>query len=309
MKTVLKKNKGTFDFGSFEQIYSQGDAKNREDGFSISADMALVVDAFSGPFCAEHPAIIHNGMTLGELSARTAEKTFQSQPTLPNVLRSVNSAIHEQKTDIEGDPEIIRLAGLCFAAMKVSASLTHIITGGDCFALVEQKNGEIFFTENQVAVSDQKMHQTIEKIMSEIAAERNVELGSIQDEELSAIRREMWNRFYPILKKEKIRVINNAKTEGGYSFLNGDPNFDQLWQSKVFQSASIKRIILFSDGLVDWSILKFMPNVQLSVFLLELYKRSELEGILDFTRSIETAKAGQSYTNFCEAVAIALNFE
>ncbi|MDI6602623.1 MAG: hypothetical protein QME57_00690 [Patescibacteria group bacterium] len=289
-------------------IYSQGTAKRKEDGHMIRYPFYyIVIDGFSEPSSPNHPQNFIDGLTLGEVTTRLIEEIFQNaspEMHLRDVLLKANQAIWQKKLDAGIPEEIGRLSGATFAATKIGKKETEILAAGDTFALVRLKDGKVFITENQVHAHDTFMNSEISRLMQEIAQEWNIKLENIEEEKLNKVRDEMWNRFYPILLKERGRVINNSESPEGYGALNGEPGIERMWQRLAFPTYEIDIILLFTDGFIGWEFLKNIESSQLGIFIVELYQRIGVEGILHLTRTIETIRASESYITHAEAAVI-----
>ena len=295
-------------------LYSRGsDEGPIEDGKVVHSPYYVVVDAFSEPHAPKYPQTLipqFDGpdITVGEMISRTIEDTFHTAPSqekLENILCRADKKTWNTKLK-HMLPEIARLAGATFAAAKIDEQQVEIICAGDAFALVQQRNGNIFFSKNQVLLHDRRMHRFISGIMEKVAKERGIKLEQTDGTALKSIRAEMWNRFCPILREARGEAINNPDVSQGYGALNGELARPRLWEETSYLTKDIKCIFLFTDGFIHWSLLGRMKHTTLAKFILEMYQTDGVDGILRMTRALERATA-TSHISYAEATVIALD--
>ena len=292
--------------------YDAGAAKEKEDGYVTYGPLSAVIDASSEPWAQKYPKTLLNGSSLGEHTARFAESflgprlyLLRDEP-ISTLFSELNQAALLEKISNGIPKEIAELSGASFAAANVKYDNTEILAAGDSFVAGELKNGKIFITENQVHLHDTAMHKEIARLMKEVAAEWKLRLDSVDEQTLDNIREETWNRFVPILKVARKRVMNNPEVPEGYPTLNGDSRSESMWQRFLLPTADLKRLLLFTDGIVAWEILERLTSKQLGIFIMEFYKKTGIDGLLDLTRSMETATSQRSYTPHAEATIIAI---
>ena len=304
---------GKFNLGTFHGLYSPGTSKKKEDGWAVEENVIGVFDAFSEPNSPDHPQIIIKGMSLGEITSGTIKEYLGevncSSRSLPEIFGAVNDALLSRKEKLSIPKETIRLVGASFAAIKPGEEKTEGIAGGDCFLLARQKNGEIIMSENQVHLHDTEMNNKISELMQEAAEEMGINLKYATRAQISKVRGGMWNKFRPVLKKERGQAINNPESPSGYASLNGDPRMNRMPQSFSFPTKEIQKIILFSDGWIDWKFLSTLEKDSLAKFISELEERMGPEGVLHFTRSAESIRDAENYVSQAEATALVLRFQ
>ena len=292
--------------------YDPGTAKEKEDGYGIYGSFFFVIDAFSEPYSKEYPKTYIDGYSLGEHTARLAESFFKEKSSflerwpVSALFSKLNKAVLSEKEKKGISKETIELSGTSFAAANVGQDNTEILAAGDSFAAIELKSGKTLITKNQVHLHDSVMHKEISRLMEEVSEEWNLKLDSVDKKSLEEIRKEMWNRFCPILKTARKKTMNNPEIIQGYPTLNGNSQGEIMWQRFFLPTVDIKRLLLFTDGVVAWEMLKKFTQKQLSTFVIEFYKKAGLDGLLDLARSMEAATSEKSYTAHAEATVIAI---
>ncbi|MDD5145570.1 MAG: hypothetical protein PHF44_01890 [Candidatus Pacebacteria bacterium] len=308
-----------FDFGEFSGLYGPGSSKRKEDGWVVTKENIFgVFDAFSEPNSPDHPLLIKEGESLGEINVRTIEKSITEESQgdsvsqtkqLSDIIECANTSVWTVKNVVFSVPrEISRLAGASAALVKPDEKLTETITIGDCFLLVSFKNGKPYFSKNQVKKHDKMMHAEISRLKYQIAKEWKINPKKTSQSENKKINDEMWNRFRPFLEKARTEAINNPDLLSGYASLNGDPNLVKMWRINNFNTEDIHKIILFSDGLIPWNLLKNMETNTLGKYIIEMEKRIGLMGIAQSTRSYEEASGFENYVSQHEITAMVLKF-
>ncbi|OGZ19259.1 MAG: hypothetical protein A2Z68_02295 [Candidatus Nealsonbacteria bacterium RBG_13_38_11] len=293
--------------------YAQGTAERKEDGAATYGTLSFVIDTFSEPWSEKYPHVLIDDLSLGEYTARFAE--FFLGPNLYllrdesiwKLFSALNKAAFQAKIDKGIPKEIIRVSGASFAAANIKYDNTELLAAGDAFIAGELKNGGIFITKDQVHLHTMAMRKKIARLMEEVATEWGLRLDSITNEQvIEDVRKEMWNRFVHPLKIAREKVMNNPEVPSGYPTLNGDAQGERMWQRYLFRTADIKRLLLFTDGFIAWELLKQMTSQQLGIFIIELYKKSGINGILALTRSFETATSRRSHTKHAEATTTSI---
>jgi len=102
--------------------------------------------------------------------------------------------------------------------------------------------------------------------------------------------------------------MNNPKSSSGYASLNGDPNSVKMWKVNNFNTEDIHKIIIFSDGLLPWNLLKNMEIKDMGKYILEMEARLGLIGIAQSTRSYEATNDFENYISQHEITAIVMEF-
>ena len=215
------------------------------------------------------------------------------------------------KHDLE-DAGLLAGATFAFARMTTDRNEIKLAQAGDCMVVVELKNGDVIVSPNQVRAHDQEMHAHIERIQCEVAQEMfGLALEDVPEKKHAQVRNEMWDRFYPILIDARRRNINCHGSPNGYGLLNSQfailENWWELMWKRTFPCDEIATLLLFSDGMVPWSIME-LGDDEVGRSVLAEFKLRGLAGLLLSTRSIEKQVAATSYTNQAEATAVALVF-
>ncbi|MDP3948017.1 MAG: hypothetical protein Q8Q41_05010 [bacterium] len=300
-------------------LYDQGSSQYREDGLYAGTRIFGVADGVSAPYNKWNPPMLFDGQTGGEMVARVFERKLALTDRdgfagyglagLPNMARDVNFVVGEiQKgrglsLDCPED-----LAGATFAMVWVTEHEVEIIQAGDCFALWVTTGGGVGITTNQVRRHDTAMNALILNIQREIAAERGLDLESVDDQRRGEIRTEMWRQFYEPLKAARREDVNNPKSQRGYGLLNGQLALEQMWFHGALPRAMLKTVLLFSDGMVPWERMKDQPEVAIAKEVYQTFTSGGLSKVLGVARGIEEATKASSYANAAEATAISIEF-
>jgi serine/threonine protein phosphatase PrpC len=296
-----------------------------EDGKLIKPPYCLVTDSFSEPHASkpefQQVLIPHfNGpsdtstITVGEMISRTIEETFSEaspRDKLDDVLLRADAQTWKRKLNYMPE-ETARLAGATFAVAKINKQSISVQCTGDAFALVERHDGSIFFSKNQVLRHDRRMNRLISEEMQRAAKNlgwNSTSLPHANEDALEKIRNEMWNQFCPVLREARGKAINNRNVAEGYGALNGEsrPPRSILWQWEEYFTYEIKRILLFTDGFIPWTLLGRISHSLLGKIILEMYDNLGVDGILSMTRAVERATAHTSYISHAEATIIAMD--
>lgn len=265
---------------------------------------AMVADGFSEPNSSIQPQRFFHGLSLGQLVVAEIQETFGAacpEDDLETVLLKANQRVLMREESLGIPREIARIAGATIAAVKIGKGLTEIIVTGDAFALVIFNSGNALLTENQVKDHDTEMHEIIARLMRDVAQEMGIQNPT--EQELMPIRKEMWNRFCPILREARGRAIN-ADVPGGYGAINGDPRSAQFWKHYYFVTSRIQSMVIFTDGLVNWKMLETTAHNQIANLLRRLYLRGGLSEILNETWHADLPEARRMHITHAEATAI-----
>jgi len=111
-----------------------------------------------------------------------------------------------------------------------------------------------------------------------------------------------WRELLPWISSQRRILINNK----GFAMLNGQDGLYTSWQHVVLELASIKYLVLFTDGMVLFSDTKH--ERLLAQKIIRLYKKGGLMSILNNTRKAEAQDREFSHSKFSEATAVALDF-
>lgn len=262
-------------------IYDQGTAKEVEDGFVVNPPFFGVIDGTSAV-----------NFDNGELTTKTILETFYSakeEELLEKVILRANRKLANlwQRRKIPlGRSDF--LPGAVFVFIKIGPKKVEIIQGGDCFAVIEKKNGKIITTKNQAFKHVSEHLMTIANLMKKY---RN--------------RQKMWQEFEPILARSRLRDANR-KTDKGFCVLNGQAAMKKFWQKIVVKRDQVKLMLLFTDGLIYY--LESKNENLLAKKILDAYKAGGFEKILKRTRNLEDKVKFISHIDHAEATALALTF-
>ena len=306
-------------------LYDQGSSAFREDGLVNAEPFFGVLDGVSAPYNKWNPAYKYGTLTGGELTARLVEETFVVSPNhrnliLPNgdgeanvsVMEALMVAsahlgkIHRQHGFDLGKANT--LPGATFAIAKVDNDVIEVVQGGDCFAIWVDKSGRFGNTKNQVRLHDHEMNDTIVRLQLEIAAERGVDFISAGEVVQGEITDEMWRRFFDILNEARRQDVNNPESHRGYSLINGQLGVKNSWSVHMLPRNEIALVLLISDGMAPWGMMKDSTDELVSQAVLEAYKKGGLVEILRAARHVED-ETKIKYTKHQEATALAIEFE
>lgn len=287
-------------------LYDQGSSKYREDGMIVGTTLFGVLDGVSEPYGPKYPLQLVNGYSSGEVIVREAERSMMLGEGEMNLKQNLANTIRRvARLDFS------IMSGATFAFANINDGKLEIAQGGDCFVVLLMKDGAVFVTKNQVRAHDVKMNGEIERLMVEIAKERGFDsLESVPDEKTTnEIRGEMWNRFCLTLRKERVKDMNRPESsDAAYGLLNGDNNLLRTAVFKNFEISEVSVVLLFSDGMIPWNLMKSSNDQKIGEGALRLFQRSGLAGLLSSARGEEGKNLKSSYTNFAEATAIAIEF-
>jgi hypothetical protein len=295
-------------------VYDQGSSRFREDGLVLTKNVFGVLDGLSAPYSTNHPLKLFNGLSMGEMVVRLVEKFFAefSEIDMPKKLvekiMAVNEMILEEEEMILGtNISIGELPGATFAFAQVEEEYITIVQGGDCMAVIELRNGDIVVTPNQVRGHDQEMNSKIEEVQRKVAWDLfKLPLEQVPEDKRSQVRSRMWDVIRDVLVKARSEDINNPNSPRGYALLNGQPQLRKMMWEMVFPRKEVRNILLFSDGIVPWSIMKSRDDNDIGREVLTEFKSKGLAGLLISARYTEEKSAAVNYTNQAEATAIAL---
>lgn len=311
-----------------QMIYDQGSSHYREDGLVIHQNLLGVLDGVSAPYAPKYPPKMFNNLSGGEMVARLVEQFFGTvtlsrygamlglvpialpeQNLLTEVL-AANAAVREAQLNFGINVEDAgEVAGVTFAIAKIRKETVEIIQTGDCFALWVKKDGSITITRNQVRPHDELMNAEILRLQREVAKENfGIELEEATQEQRGVIRKEMWNQFYHILREGRRHDANNIVSPTYYGLMNGDPRLSEVMFTIQLSRHELRTLILFSDGMVSWEIMKGMNDKELASRIYADYREGGLTRLLCIARGIEKKTEAINYVDAAEATAIALDF-
>lgn len=295
-------------------LYDRGSSTVYEDGLIVKAPFYGVVDALSAPFCSTHPQRRYGALTGGEAVARAIESVVEAlapEATLDQLLDRATAcirALHAFHGVSSSTASVSSLAGATIAVAKVEADATHVAQLGDSFAIWRLRDGQIGMTPNQVRGHDTRMNAAVSQLMAEIARERGVDLAQVNPSDLGRIRGEMWNRFYSVLRAARDQDVNNSDNPDGYGLLNGQESFRQMLFRRSFPVGTLTSLLLVSDGMIPWEIMKGASEEEIATQVCSLYDQGKLARVLSEARRVETTIESRNYISFAEATGVALEF-
>lgn len=303
-------------------IYDQGTSPYREDGLMVGSTLFGAFDGVSAPYASKYPIrLFGDGLSGGEMVARTCEWLLHAADgsrvtDLAQLIGIVNEVVRKAQSDIALEMDlpsvpIEELAGTTFAVAHIGDTKVEIAQAGDALAIVELRNGMVVVSPNQVRGHDEAMNAEIERIQREVALETlGLRLEDVPDKDRGLVRGEMWNRFYHILREARWQDANNSASPRRYGILNGDPMLEKMVWERSFDRKDISTIVLCTDGVIPWPVMKATDDDTIAAAILDEYRRRGVAGLLFAARGIEETKevAATAYMNNAEATAVAIEF-
>lgn len=240
-----------------KNIYDQGSKILNEDELLISDNLFAVFDGASSLV----KFLNNNNETGGKIAAKIAKEEFsRNNKSLEELALQTNNRIRCEMQEMQIDlTEKENLWSTVAAAVRIQNGKLEFFSIGDCFILAILKN------DSYKLLTPYKDHdkETMKK-WKKLAIKKEKNIRSLLDEDIKKVRREA-----------------NLK----YGCLNGETESINFFNSGVINLTDIKSIILFTDGLL---IPKEEPEEyeKFSLFV-DLYNLVGLQGILNYTRSIE----------------------
>ena len=235
---------------------------------------------------------LFDGLTQGQLAVRIVKRTFfycrQTDPvgeTLILANKGLGLIGKSNGLKLE-EPEL--LPGADFAIAQIMGKTILLVWGGDCGAVWLNKDGSYDGTINRAYSHELWVEETFAKIKAKHNGNLNL----------------AWEEWLP-LRREHVRKHQNKP--GGWSTLNGRPEFANSWAKTNLSVNNLRIMILFTDGFVSF---KDTENPEkLSEKLIGIYKGRGLSAILKSTRQAQTEHLPRSHEAICpEATAIAIEF-
>ncbi|MDP3956540.1 MAG: hypothetical protein Q8P97_00915, partial [bacterium] len=201
------------------------------------------------------------------------------------------------------------LPGATLALGKIYGPYLVTLQAGDCFAIVEMKDGRVVVSDNQVRLHDVEMNGRIEQIQREVAKELfDCALEDVSEDKRGGVRGKMWDRFCLELCDARREDVNNKQSRRGYGLLNGQSRLREMLQAQTFSLKEIATAIFVTDGLIPWSVMKSSNDQEIGVAIVKAYHEGGLTGLLIAARGEEKKMEATHYTNQAEATGVVLDF-
>ena len=294
-------------YKKLELVSEIGTAEDQEDGLVISPPIFAVFDGVSTPYSKASPKKRYGEKQLssGALLVKTASESLQhyssdANADLKKLLMITNQSIAKlQLTEMRMSlKDSANLAGATFAAARLSGETVEIMQAGDSYAFWVNADGTTSLTKDQVLNHDQRGDNLFRQFQEKSLKENGGDL--------SAARAAAWDKYLPVLIKQRKKNINNPKSPGGFVLLNGQPDLEKSWFYTQLPKSSLKLLLLFTDGLIDRK--KFESDESMKKYLLETYRNGGLQNILFAKRKWERENEKKTYITHTEATAIAIEF-
>ena len=269
--------------------YEQGTAKHAEDRLIIEPPRFYgVVDGVSGVYGSEGPKMFSGGLTGGQVAGNILVRAFAAGiHTEAKTDRIFAQANKDLRTVCENNKIPLDQAHLFPAATFVIAEINEkhitLYQASDSLAVWETKNGTFDGTPNLFFPYEQNRLRIIAKLMDRHKGDR----------------KKMWEEFCPILADLRRKEANVA-----YCIFNGQSAFDLMIQRFVLELNNIRRLILFTDGLVPFEETRDIKT--LARKLMELYAQDGVSAVLSHTREVAKANQTRSHEDYAEASVIVL---
>lgn len=285
--------------------FDMGSSKYKEDGYFITDKYFGVFDGMSAAYSPSHPPILYNGLSGGEYLSRMIEENVLYNSCMDltplALLKRINllirSSILVSGVNLEESGEI---PGATFAIANVNDDMVNIAQAGDCTAFVVNKDGSFFLSENQIYMHDVSANNELQRIMCQVAKE----IGGEREKILG----ESWDRYYDFFYAKRKEDTNNKKSLNGFGLLNGQNGLFDFLVEKQFNVDDIKFLMLFTDGVTPWDMVKSMSREEIASRMMQLYKEGGAHKIVQSARNFESVNKNSSYVDYAEATIIVLEF-
>jgi len=272
-------------------LHDQGTADASEDGLIFYPPRLFgVTDGVSGVYLPEEDPKLFDGKTGGQLTSQTicAFVFDMFDKDLATPLKHANIKLSEYIIANHVNVEDSAFApGACFVVARIDNEEIEIIQGGDCMAVWEYRNGEVMGIAHQNYQYEQFLLDTIEELMKKHNGDKS----------------KMWAEFRPILIEKRRAYYNKPD---GICILNGQPTFAEFWQQGMIGRISLKTLLLFSDGFVDFLWTESADG--LATRVMDYYRQGGLQSVLSETREWADQKISKTHEDYQEATAIAIEF-
>lgn len=272
-----------------ETIYDQGTTMIPEDRTILNLPFVGIADGVSGLYTPlEGPRFFANrtgGQTVVDSLAQAFISASQKD-TVIEVLGRANMIIRQiqEHLGFYASGEIEHLAGTTFAVAKIGKDEIEILQCGDCMALWVSNNGKIKMTKNQVFSHEMQVRARITELMRKYDGNRF----------------KTWQELAPIIAAMRRQRVNRS---GGYGFLNGQFETEEMWQRFILKRQNTTLLLLFTDGLVHP---EETENEDLGQKILMPYQDGGLRAILAKTRKREERERSISHIDHAEASGVAI---
>jgi hypothetical protein len=273
-------------------LYNQGSAKIAEDGIIFNPPRYFgVTDGVSGIYTPDEGPKLFKGKTGGQLASYAISYAFKhnlSPKPLKYILRTANYVLGElnKRNGLSFDePELLPSATFCIAS--IDNQKIEIVQGGDTLAVWQMKDGTIGGTPNLIFDYEQRQTSRIAELMKKHKGNRQ----------------KMWEEFRPSLIEDRRKTINASQ---GFAIINGQPWFEDFIQEFLLPRKDVKRLIIFSDGLVPFEATE--DPIAMATFIFAIYQNGGLNRVLKSTREYAKENKKSSHEDYPEATAIAIEF-
>jgi hypothetical protein len=275
-------------------LYDSGTAQPLEDRFVVAAPFFAVFDGVSGIYHPDRGWTDYGGKSGGQHVVDIAEEEIRkasSTDSVRTVMERINGAVRlfVERSGLSYD-EIEHVPGAPFALAKVGEDSVELIQGGDALAVWRTKIGRIGATANQNYAFETNLLAFLNPLIEREHGDRKA----------------IWEHYIPFLSNER-RLHANGPAPDDYVYLNGDPRGPGVWQEFEFEAGELDRLILFTDGIVDFP--ETPDTDALAHLILSTYDAGGVDALLARIRAIESKEVGKRHINHAEATIIALEFD
>lgn len=213
-------------------------------GKNNDATIALVGDGVSEYHSPTRPRRIvrwgYDKVDSAQLVGRTVMQYMLTAPaddslreTLSHANRRVGIALNEHDFPLDDAAE---LPGLDIAAVKIQGERIEVAQCGDSLALLENVDGTFDGTSNQCF---------------DIEMERQAVARKLRDQGVSGAA--LWDHpEWEKIFREHRALYKNRNVPRGNATINGQPGFDDMLFVQVLRRDQVRRMLLITDGLVEY---------------------------------------------------------
>lgn len=273
-------------------LYDQGSDVRTEDFPIFFPDKIMgIIDAGSAVFIPPTQPQMFYGMTVGQYTVKLIEISIFAAIIAKQNPETALKKINKVLGSVFGDhgltvktPENNPFAS--YAIAFFNGNTIEIIQGGDCQFVWQNRDGTFGWMKNQTLDYDRENLKLIAAFMAKHNGNRNA----------------MWQDFGPILKQRRHECFNSSK--GGFSLLNGQPDFYKYWQRANLDADEVEIMVGYTDGFVIQE--ETADMARLARRIIYQYRRGGLQEVLDVTREIAIQKATETHVTLPEATVVAI---
>lgn len=275
-------------------LYSQGSAVEVEDMAVLQLPRGAVLDGVSAGYPPGKGPSLYDGLSGGQLVCsliRQAIREADPECPLRDVILDANRLVGQVFAGHQLDVSKAEvLGGAAGVAFEFRDGNLNIIQWGDCQAVVEDVNGVLMVTGNQVYKADLEQRAIMRELMLKHGSDRA----------------RMWAELYIIIASLRSERVNNAEHPCGYGLLNGQDALAPFLTEMSIPCERLRSALFCSDGLVP---LHETRDRESMIAYFANRSGASLPALLDAMREVETAQSSTSHVAQTEATAIKISAE